>query len=168
MPRLLKNNEFYQDSTVIVTAETDLNSAQETFADKTVLIPVKLWLADSEPYKALSQSMGLLFEADDMPESVEGDLSFFELIAVDFPGFMDGRGYSTARELRDHYKFEGDIRATGDVLIDQLFAMKRCGFSSFLLREDQKQEDALKALDTFTLRYQGSSDDHQPLYRKRG
>ncbi len=162
MPRLLKNNEFYEDSVIVVTAETDLSSVQGA-----LLVPVKLWLVDSEQYKNLSQMVGLLFEADDVPESVANDLNNFELIVVNFPGFMDGRGYSTARELRDYYKFEGEIRASGDVLIDQLFAMKRCGFDSFLLRDDQKQEDALKALDTFTLRYQGSSDDLQPLYRKR-
>ena len=162
MPRLLKNNEFHSDTTITVSAETELSSIEQP-----VLVPVKLWLADASQYQALSQPVGLLFEPDDEPESVADQLSHFDVIAVSIPGFMDGRAYSIARILRDRYGFEGEIRAVGDVLIDQLFAMKRCGISSYLLRDDQKQEDALKALNTFTLRYQGSSDDLQPLYRKR-
>ena len=106
-------------------------------------------------------------EPDDEPETVSGELHRFDLVAVNFPKFVDGRGYSISRILRDRYHFKGEIRATGDVLVDQLFYMKRCGFSSFALREDQVVENALKALDAFTLRYQGCSDDPEPLYRKR-
>lgn len=162
MARLLKNNEMYSNDATVIDADTDINAL-----DGVLLVPVKLWNEKQALYDRADKTIGLFFEPDDEPESIQTALSRFPVIAVDFPKFMDGRGYSIARILRDRFGFEGEIRATGDVLIDQIFAMKRCGFSSFLLREDQKAEDALKALDTFTLRYQGSSDDPEPLYRKR-
>ncbi|WP_280539239.1 DUF934 domain-containing protein [Chromohalobacter sp. 11-W] len=89
------------------------------------------------------------------------------LIAIDFPKFTDGRGYSIARQLRERYGYQGQIRAVGDVLIDQLYYMSRCGFDAFLLREDQVVEDALNALDTFTLSYQPGTDTPEPLFRRR-
>lgn len=89
------------------------------------------------------------------------------LIAIDFPKFTDGRGYSIARLLRERHGYSGQIRAVGDVLIDQLFYMSRCGFNAFSLREDQIVEDALNALDTFTLSYQPGTDTEEPLFRRR-
>lgn len=89
------------------------------------------------------------------------------LIAIDFPKFTDGRGYSIARQLRERHGYRGQIRAVGDVLIDQLYYMSRCGFDAFLLREDQVVEDALNALDTFSLSYQPGTDTPEPLFRRR-
>ncbi|MCK2047022.1 DUF934 domain-containing protein [Chromohalobacter moromii] len=89
------------------------------------------------------------------------------LIAIDFPKFTDGRGYSIARQLRERHGYRGQIRAVGDVLIDQLYYMSRCGFDTFLLREDQIVEDALNALDAFSLSYQPGTDTPEPLFRRR-
>ncbi|MCT8469718.1 DUF934 domain-containing protein [Chromohalobacter canadensis] len=89
------------------------------------------------------------------------------LIAIDFPKFTDGRGYSIARLLRERYGYRGQIRAVGDVLIDQLYYMSRCGFDAFSLREDQVVEDALNALDTFSLSYQPGANTPEPLFRRR-
>ena len=88
-------------------------------------------------------------------------------IAIDFPAFTDGRGYTLARQLRERYGYRGEIRAVGDVLIDQLFYMHRCGFDAFLLREDQVVEDALNAQHTFSLSYQISIDTPEPLFLRR-
>lgn len=89
------------------------------------------------------------------------------LVGIDFPTFTDGRGYSIARLLRERYGYRGQIRALGDVLIDQLFYMSRCGFDAFSLREDQVVEDALRALETFSRSYQPGTDDPEPLFRRR-
>ncbi|MFD2189978.1 DUF934 domain-containing protein [Pistricoccus aurantiacus] len=89
------------------------------------------------------------------------------VIAIDFPAFTDGRGYTLARQLRERYGYRGEIRAVGDVLIDQLFYMHRCGFDAFLLREDQVVEDALNAQHTFSLSYQISIDTPEPLFLRR-
>lgn len=75
--------------------------------------------------------LGLLVEAGEDMSPLSGDISNFALIALTFPSFADGRSYSTARLLRERLHFTGDLRATGDVLIDQIPHMLRCGFSSF-------------------------------------
>ncbi|MBY5925902.1 MULTISPECIES: DUF934 domain-containing protein [unclassified Halomonas] len=89
------------------------------------------------------------------------------LIAIDFPKFTDGRGYTLARVLRERYGISGEIRAVGDVLIDQLSYMARCGFDAFSLREDQIVEDALNALTIFSRHYQVSIDNPEPMFLRR-
>lgn len=93
--------------------------------------------------------------------------SQFERIEIDFPKFADGRGYSAARLLREKYGFKGDLRAVGDVLIDQLFFMARCGFSTFALRDDQDINVAFSAFNTFSDSYQNDVHDQRPLFRRR-
>ncbi len=89
------------------------------------------------------------------------------LIAVDFPSFTDGRGYSLARLLRERYGYTGEIRAIGDVLVDQLFYMTRCGFDALALREDQHLDDALRALGAFSVSYQPAADLREALFERR-
>ncbi|MGM0783025.1 MAG: DUF934 domain-containing protein [Pseudomonadota bacterium] len=89
------------------------------------------------------------------------------LIAIDFPKFTDGRGYSLARLLRERYGYTGEIRAIGDVLVDQCFYLTRCGFDALSLREDQWLEDALHALNAFSRAYQPAVDEPEPLFRHR-
>jgi uncharacterized protein (DUF934 family) len=107
--------------------------------------------------------------ASDVELTVElaAELASAPLIAIDFPVFTDGRGYSTARLLRERYGYQGEIRAVGDVLIDQLFYLSRCGFDAFSLREDQVIEDALQALGAFSRSYQPGVDCTEPLFRRR-
>ena len=81
--------------------------------------------------------------------------------------FSDGRGYSYAQLLSTQYGYSGELRAIGDVLRDQLFYLKRCGFNSFALREDQKIEEAVNNLSDFNETYQASSDNPKPLYARR-
>ncbi|WP_153108729.1 DUF934 domain-containing protein [Propionivibrio limicola] len=104
---------------------------------------------------------------DDFRDEIDAILAL-PLVAIDFPDFRDGRGYSIAYLLRTRYGFKGELRAIGDVLRDQLFYMHRCGFTSFDVRADKDIAEALKGLQTgFSVRYQGSADDPVPLFRKR-
>jgi uncharacterized protein (DUF934 family) len=86
---------------------------------------------------------------------------------VHFPTFTDGRGYSTARLLRERYGYRGELRAVGDVLRDQLFYLSRVGFDAFALRQDQDAEGALASLADFSESYQASVERPQPLFRRR-
>ena len=162
MARLLKDHEITEYAFSILSS----GSSPVNFTDD-VLVPQKIWLENWELVDSVGEVAGLLLEPDDEPEAIADVIHQFPVIAVQFPKFMDGRGYSISRILRDRYGYKGDIRATGDVLIDQLFFMKRCGFSSFLLREDQEEQSALAALTAFSSPYQACSDDPEPLYRKR-
>ncbi|MDH4573158.1 DUF934 domain-containing protein [Salinicola acroporae] len=89
------------------------------------------------------------------------------LVAIDFPAFTDGRGYTLARLLRERFGYAGEVRAIGDVLIDQLYYMTRCGFDALALREDQELEPALKALAAFSVSYQPAVDLNEPLFARR-
>ena len=80
------------------------------------------------------------------------------LIAIEFPAFTDGRGYSTATLLRERYRFIGELRAVGDVQRDQIFLMSRAGFTTFALRDDQSVEKSLAAFNDFSSYYQRAAD----------
>ena len=88
------------------------------------------------------------------------------MLAVDFPKFSDGRGYSIAYNIRSRLGYTGEVRAIGDVLRDQLFYMHRVGFNAFATREDRSIQDALKGLTDFSETYQTSWDEKNPLFRR--
>jgi uncharacterized protein (DUF934 family) len=102
----------------------------------------------------------------DDPAQLKPYLDRLSIIAIEFPKFTDGRGYSIAALLRrDGYR--GELRAIGDVLVDQLFFMKRVGFTSFALRADQDRVLALRKLATYSDAYQGAYDQPLPAFRRR-
>lgn len=120
--------------------------------------------------KALQQAVpagefGLWLNPDDEPATAQAWFDQVTLIAVRFPVFSDGRGYSTATLLR-RLGWQGELRAVGDVLRDQLFYLSRVGFNSFAIRADRSAEDALAGLNDFSERYQGAVDQPLPLFRR--
>jgi len=132
-----------------------------------VIVPLPLWLERRGDFSAHPGRIGLWLESNEEPEAVAGDVTGLALIAVNFPKFGDGRGYSIARVLRERHSFKGELRAIGDVSRDHLYFMEQCGFSSFLLREDQDPQAALSAFGTFSDGYQTSVFRPAPLFRRR-
>ena len=132
-----------------------------------VIVPLALWLERREDFLAYPGKLGVWLDSNEGPEAIAGDVQRFPLIAVNFPKFGDGRGYSIARLLRERYGFKGELRATGDVLHDHLFFMEQCGFDAFALREDQNPQEALSVFDTFSDGYQTSVLRPVPLFRRR-
>ena len=130
------------------------------------LVPVDLWLENEQQF-AGRHDIGVWFDSHDEPEMLDGKVDELPLIAVNFPRFVDGRGYSIARLLRERFGYEGELRAIGDVLLDQLQFMKRCGFDSFLLRADKDASEAARYLDFFSQTYQAAWDTDLPLFRRR-
>lgn len=129
------------------------------------LIPLAVWLAQ-KPALAARGDIGVWLAPDERAEVLKDDLASLPLIAVDFPSFADGRGYSVAHQLRARLGFEGELRAIGDVLRDQLFYMARVGFNAFATRADRSIEDALKGLTDFSEVYQTAWDQKTPLFRR--
>jgi uncharacterized protein (DUF934 family) len=111
--------------------------------------------------------LGVRLDPADDPAELQPDLDRLQLVAIQFPKFTDGRGYSSAALLRTRYGYRGELRAIGDVGRDQLFYLKRCGFDAFALAPHRDPRAALASLEDFSLRYQGSVDDPRPLFRKR-
>jgi len=131
---------------------------------KKVLVPFTWWInhhheADIQA-KAKNGQIGVWFAADDdilkHADLVEQGKQIWPLVAAHFPLFRDGRSFSTAALLRDRFQWTGEIRAIGDVLIDQLLQGARVGFDSFALRPDQKTDIALKQFDLFSVTTQNS------------
>lgn len=96
----------------------------------------------------------------------QADLNVFPLIAVHVERFADGRIFSIGTLLRTRYGYKNELRATGDVLRDQLFFLKRSGFDSFLIRADRSAKDALQSLKDFSEPYQGAVDNPVPLFKR--
>jgi uncharacterized protein (DUF934 family) len=111
--------------------------------------------------------VGVRVRSDQEAKDVAEFVPELNLIALEFPGFKDGRSYTTARLLRDRYGYKGELRAVGDVLRDQLFYMLRCGFDAFELKPGKDLDGALEAFREFTVTYQGAADDPRPLFRRR-
>jgi uncharacterized protein (DUF934 family) len=111
--------------------------------------------------------LGVQLRSDQEAKQVADVLPDLAVVAIEFPGFKDGRGYTTARLLRERFGFKGEIRAVGDVLRDQLFYMERCGFDAFELKPGKDLEGALQAFHEFSVTYQGATDDPRPLFRRR-
>jgi uncharacterized protein (DUF934 family) len=109
----------------------------------------------------------LVLEPADDPALLSGALGAVRVIAVNFPKYGDGRGYSIARLLRERYGYQGELRAVGVVARDQLHAMAQCGFDAFELREGEDAQAALAALDDFSEAYQASAAQRVPLFRRR-
>lgn len=133
------------------------------------LISLKRWQDNAASLAPLAQAgkIGLWLNSDETADLIGDECRQFALIAIDFPKFSDGRGYSAARLLRERHGFRGELRSVGDVLIDQLFFMQRVGFDAFALRDDQDLNDALAAFATFTVCYQNDVHDKRPLFRRR-
>ncbi|MEA3141217.1 MAG: hypothetical protein QOK23_3386 [Gammaproteobacteria bacterium] len=106
--------------------------------------------------------LGVVLSPADQVELLAPHLTRFALVAAEFPGPGEGRGYTQARLLRERWNFTGELRATGYVRRDQLFFMARCGFNSFELPESELQ-DAFTAFSTFSAAYQTSNDRGLPL-----
>lgn len=111
-------------------------------------------------------AFGVRIASDKLPADI-GELHRLALIAIEFPRFTDGRGYSVARMLRDRHGFTGELRAVGWVLRDQLYYMERCGFDAFELQPGKPLESALEAFGEFSVSYQTAADEKRPLYRRR-
>ena len=136
-------------------------------AEADLIAPLALLNVRGEELLGRAGRTGVLLEPQDDPAAIAEFLHQLSLVAVRFPKFGDGRGYSTARLLRERYGYEGELRAVGDVLRDQLLFMKRSGFDSFSLRDDQDPDEAIAAFRELSEEYQASSTQPQPLFRRR-
>lgn len=132
----------------------DAGEATGATGARAAIVPLDCWLRWRAEGHAAHPATGVWLQPDDPFEALLPDLDRLPLIAVHFPVFTDGRGYSVARLLRDRHGYRGELRAVGDVLRDQLYFLRRCGFDAFALRADQDPERALQALEDYSVSYQ--------------
>lgn len=156
MPEMIiKNRQVVPNPWQRLTADTPVDitlPAEET----SIIVPLSLWQARRE--ELLQRPvLGLCLEPDEDPSLIAADLEHFAVIAVHFPVFTDGRGFSAARLLRERYAYKGEIRAVGAFIRDQLFYLQRCGVDAFAL-ETSDPHAALASLDDFSIAYQAAVD----------
>lgn len=165
MREIIKDKAIVADDwTVLRLTENETPDAISVPAGK-VIIPLKVWLLQRESLLNRTD-IAVWFSSDEQAKELKEDINRFSLLAVDFPKFADGRGYSIAYNLRSRLNFTGELRAIGDVLRDQLFYMQRVGFNAFATREDKNIHDAIKGLTDFSEKYQTSWDEKNPLFRR--
>ena len=163
MARIIKHRAVIQDNWQLL--EQGAIGALPFCGD--VIVPLGLWASERDALSFRLGRIGVWLETDADPAAIAPDLAHFDVIAVHFASFTDGRGYSLARLLRERHGYRGELRAVGDVLRDQLCYLSRCGFDAFALRADQDPEQALSAFDEFSEAYQVSVEQPQPLFRRR-
>jgi uncharacterized protein (DUF934 family) len=162
MATLIRNGRIVPDSWRRLDA-----GAARWADDENLLVPLELWLARRADWLARRGANGVLLDAADEPGAIAPDLERLALVAVNFPKFADGRGYSTARLLRERYGYRGELRAVGVVQRDQLLFMRRSGFDSFALSEGEDAVSALEAFSELPEEYQASVTRPLPLFRRR-
>ena len=135
------------------------DSSLENLPEGDIIVPLVLWQSALDQLRSRPGRTGVLVRSDEQVESLAGELAGLSLVALDFPVFSDGRSYSNARILRERLHFQGELRAVGDVLRDQIFLMRRCGFDSFALRPDRPAGAAASALHDFRHVYQQATID---------
>lgn len=151
MPRqLLRDGRIVVDEWRYL-AETTVDAAAP------LIVPFDRWIQTRDLWISRPGPLGVLLAPASAVERLAPDLSRLGLIAAEFSGPGEGRGYSQARLLRERWSFRGELRVSGYVRQDQLFFLARCGFNSFELQESDFGS-AAAALSTFSAAYQPSND----------
>lgn len=119
-----------------------------------LIVTLDQWREKREALLQRNGRLGLRLRSDQSPAEIVSDLEHFDLIALEFPKFTDGRAYSYARLLRERHGFSGELRAVGNVLRDQLFFMLRCGFDSFEVAGHESVAAWHDAISEVTVLYQ--------------
>jgi len=132
-----------------------------------VIVPAKRFLADAAELVRRDGSLGVLWPNDRRVAELEPWLGHLALIALNFPKFRDGRAYSQARLLREHYNYRGTLRATGDVLRDQFHFLVRAGFDSFEVKKPADAQVFAEVLARYSVYYQPGADGRAPALRRR-
>jgi uncharacterized protein (DUF934 family) len=127
MSTIWKNGSFSVDAYALIDDAADVPKATP------VIVSLKRWRESRADVLAAGSPVGVVVDATATLSAETDALDKLALIAIPFPKFTDGRGYSLARRLRDEFQFRGDVRATGEVLIDQIPLMLRCGIDSFAI-----------------------------------
>ena len=163
MPKLVKDNQIATDDWNLVEVIENLS---ELSAGKNI-VPLSFWLENVNTLSG-NTDVGVWLNGDEDVSLLADYVNQLALIAIRFPVFMDGRGFSSARILRERYLFSGELRAIGNFIRDQLAYLQRCGFNAFSLSDEIDPQGALKSLNDFSEYYQSAVDQPQPLFRRRG
>lgn len=157
--------------TGVEAATAEQIAATAVPASGKVVLPLSVFIARRAEFESrlAAGEVGVWLETCELVETLaeaQPDLNVFPLIAVFIERFADGRAYSSASLLRSRFGYRNELRAFGDVLRDQLFFMKRCGFDAYQIRADRSASDAIASLGDFSEPYQAAVVIDQPVWRR--
>ncbi len=156
---LVKDNAIVEDIFIDVSGQDEIDT------DGPIIVSLPQWQAQREELQQRSAAIGIRLKSDESPEAIAGEVDIFDVIALEFPAFRDGRAYSYARLLRERYGYEKELRAVGDVLMEQLHFMARVGFDAFEIGGDDPLGAYRTAMEDFSIWYQPTGDG-RPVARK--
>jgi uncharacterized protein (DUF934 family) len=149
---LVKNGEL------VTSPFIDASGLDAIPSTGSVIVSLDQWKAHRDELTRRGTPLGIRLHSDQPPELIAEDLARFAVVALEFPKFRDGRAYSYARLLRERYGFTGELRAVGEVLLEQLFFMLRTGFDAFEIQSADPLKDYQTALADFSVWYQPTAD----------
>ena len=161
MAQLLKDAQVINNHWTIVDSDTDAFPAGDIVVHHTIWQQRQVELTDHQ------SAVGVWLDGNEEIETFVEAIINVPLIAINFPKFVDGRGFSVARLLRERYGYTGELRAIGHFIRDQLFLLQRCGFNAFQFDQDIDLKQAAKSLTDFSDSYQVAVDQPQPLFKRR-
>jgi uncharacterized protein (DUF934 family) len=155
MPRLIKDGAICEDTWLAAEPTGTSNTTGR--------------ICSLEQWQALADKSGSAVQLDpgDDPALLYDALDDLALVAINFPAFTDGRGFSYARDLRER-GYRGELRAVGHFIRDQMTYLGRVGFNAFQPADDSDLDEALASLRDFSEFYQAAIDQPEPLFRRRG
>jgi uncharacterized protein (DUF934 family) len=156
-----------KDGALLDDPYQDATGAERIPPEGPAIVTLTQWQANREQLLRREGDLGIRLRTDEPPESIADDLDRFALVALEFPVFKDGRPYSYARLLRERYRYPGEIRAVGDVLLEQLHFMLRTGFNSFELDSEDPLHDFEVAAREFSVWYQPAADGRRTVTELR-
>lgn len=149
---LVRNGELVADPFVTVGDDDELPGRGG------VIVGLERWERERDALLERTGPVGVRLSSDEHPDRIAGDLDRLAVVALEFPVFKDGRAFSYARILSEHYGYDGELRAVGDVLVEQLHFMLRTGFNAFELDSEDPLGDYRLALEEFSVWYQPTGD----------
>ena len=173
MPKIIKNGDIVEDYWNYIDPPEGFSTfgvatftSEPPGAKKGAIVSLDHWLTQRTPLLAANKALGIWLEGHADLSMIIDDLPFFDVIAVYFSTFTDGRGFSLGHQLRERYQFQGELRAIGDLLPDQMYYLHRCGFNAVVTHP----KDLIltrEALTDFSHNYQEAWGDDKPIFRCR-
>jgi uncharacterized protein (DUF934 family) len=157
---LIKDGAFITDSFTRVADADPLPPGP-------AIVSLTRFLAERDVLLARGAALGVRIGSHETPDALGSDVHHLAVVELSFPKFRDGRGYSSARVLRDRLGYRGEVRAVGEVLRDQWLFMLRCGVDAFEVREGTRLEDFRAALGEQTVFYQRAADGVPDIFELR-
>lgn len=145
--QLIKNKQ-------IVENEYRFLADDEAFNGGKVIVSFARWQAEKAQLLAAAEKVGLRLNVEDDLNAIAEDLNSLAVVEFNFAAFTDGRSFSRAKLLKDRFGYQGEIRAVGQFMVDQVCYLSKVGFQAFQLEDETKLPTALKTLDDFSESYQ--------------